>query len=168
MVALIAVSSDSYCRLNTLGGIASLTLFPWVGGGGGEVMDDPEFTVFLRHHTQAGNLNMRERRGMKRPPCLAVQATRGKVVWYKLHVTRSRWMVFWTDFTSKRYSMTNGKTMLHARQNIVKIVSGWLCKSFARLGTDTGVEGWGAESIFRVLDVAGFGALYFGLISSAQ
>ena len=28
-------------------------------------------------------------------------------------------MVFLTDFTSKRCSMTNGKAMLHARQNIV-------------------------------------------------
>ena len=26
---LVAAATDSYCRLNALGGIASLTLFPW-------------------------------------------------------------------------------------------------------------------------------------------
>ena len=37
-------------------------------------------TVFLRQHTQAGNLNMLERRGVKRPSCLDLRATQDKVV----------------------------------------------------------------------------------------
>ena len=115
MMALIAVSTDLYCKLNALGGIASLTLFPWGRRGHG----GPGITVFLRQHAHAGNLNMQERRGMKRPLCLALQVTQDKVVLYKWYVTRSRWMVFQTDFMTKRCSMTNGKTMLHAKQKLV-------------------------------------------------
>ena len=77
-------------------------------------MGDLEFTVFLRQHIHAGNLNMRERRDMKRPP--RQHKTRSSDT--NCMLQGSRWMVSSTDFTTKRCSMTNGKTMLHARQNI--------------------------------------------------